>query len=40
LIDPKQSKSSIHGLQLAVPHWSPDGGDIYLVSSKGGDQWI
>jgi dipeptidyl aminopeptidase/acylaminoacyl peptidase len=54
LLDPNQSNSPLHGLQLAVPRWSPDGkqiafigglmsdrgltgGDIYLISSKGGN---
>jgi dipeptidyl aminopeptidase/acylaminoacyl peptidase len=54
VLDPSTSKSSLHGLQIALPRWSPDGqriafigglmsdqgatgGDIYAVSSSGGE---
>ena len=53
LVDPVSSSGSLHGLQIALPRWSPDasriafigglmsdqgstGGDIYAVSTKGG----
>jgi dipeptidyl aminopeptidase/acylaminoacyl peptidase len=54
ILDPGATAGSLHGLQIAVPRWSPDGsqiafigglmsdqgitgGDIYLVSAKGGE---
>jgi len=54
VLDPTSVKGSLHGLQIAVPRWSPDstriafigglmsdqgstGGDIYAVSSNGGE---
>ncbi|WP_267225705.1 alpha/beta hydrolase family protein [Dyella silvae] len=54
VLDPSTVKGSLHGLQIALPRWSPDGkriafigglmsdqgstgGDIYAVSSSGGD---
>ena len=54
IVDPKKASGSLHGLQIAVPRWSPDGsriafigglmsdqgstgGDVYLVSSTGGN---
>ncbi|TBR35847.1 MULTISPECIES: S9 family peptidase [Dyella] len=53
-VDPATTKSSLRGLQMALPRWSPDGsriafigglmsdqgatgGDIYSVSSQGGE---
>ena len=53
-LDPSSVKGSLHGLQIALPRWSPDGsqialigglmsdqgstgGDIYLVSARGGE---
>jgi dipeptidyl aminopeptidase/acylaminoacyl peptidase len=54
LFDPNTTHGPLHGLQLAVPRWSPNGsqigfisglmsdqgstgGDIYVISSSGGD---
>ena len=54
ILDPEHTPGSLHGLQIAVPRWSPDGsriafigglmsdqgatgGDIYMVSAKGGE---
>jgi dipeptidyl aminopeptidase/acylaminoacyl peptidase len=54
ILDPEHTPGSLHGLQIAVPRWSPDGstiafigglmsdqgatgGDIYLISAKGGE---
>jgi dipeptidyl aminopeptidase/acylaminoacyl peptidase len=54
ILDPVTVSGSLHGLQIAVPRWSPDGksiafigglmsdqgstgGDVYLVSSTGGE---
>jgi dipeptidyl aminopeptidase/acylaminoacyl peptidase len=54
ILDPEHAPGSLHGLQIAVPRWSPDGskiafigglmsdqgatgGDIYMVSAKGGE---
>ena len=54
ILDPTKVSGSLHGLQMAVPRWSPDGsqiafigglmsdqgstgGDIYLISSTGGE---
>lgn len=53
ILDPEHTPGSLHGLQIAVPRWSPDGskiafigglmsdqgatgGDVYMVSAKGG----
>ena len=53
VLDPSTVKGSLHGLQIALPRWSPNGsrialigglmsdqgatgGDIYILSSKGG----
>src|SRR6201994_5077359 len=54
IVDPQKDSGTLHGLQMAVPRWSPDGsriafigglmsdqgatgGDIYMVSAKGGE---
>jgi dipeptidyl aminopeptidase/acylaminoacyl peptidase len=54
ILDPEHTPGSLHGLQIAVPRWSPSGdqiafigglmsdqgatgGDIYLISAKGGE---
>ncbi len=54
ILDPEHASGPLHGLQIAVPRWSPDGkqvafigglmsdqgatgGDIYLISTAGGD---
>lgn len=54
VLDPQKAAGSLHGLQIAVPRWSPDGkqiafigglmsdqgstgGDLYLISSSGGE---
>ena len=54
IVDPQKDSGTLHGLQIAVPRWSPDGahiafigglmsdqgatgGDVYLVSSTGGN---
>jgi len=47
LVDPTSGKSSVFGLQIAVPRWSPDGSQIGFISglmsdqgSTGGDIYI
>jgi len=38
LVDPTDPKSSISGLQIAVPRWSPDGSQIAFISGLMSDQ--
>jgi len=47
VLDPTTTKSALHGLQIAVPRWSPDGKRIALIGglmsdqgSTGGDVWV
>jgi len=47
VLDPSTTKSALHGLQIAVPRWSPDGKRIALIGglmsdqgSTGGDVWV
>jgi dipeptidyl aminopeptidase/acylaminoacyl peptidase len=47
VFDPSTSKSALHGLQIAVPRYSPDGTKIALIGglmsdqgSTGGDVWV
>ena len=47
ILDPAEVPGSLHGLQIAVPRWSPDGKAIAFVGglmsdqgSTGGDVWI
>jgi dipeptidyl aminopeptidase/acylaminoacyl peptidase len=47
VFDPNTTKSALHGLQIAVPRWSPDGKKIALIGglmsdqgSTGGDVWV
>jgi dipeptidyl aminopeptidase/acylaminoacyl peptidase len=47
ILDPAEVKGSLHGLQIAVPRWSPDGKVIAFIGglmsdqgSTGGDVWI
>jgi dipeptidyl aminopeptidase/acylaminoacyl peptidase len=47
ILDPAAVKGALHGLQIAVPRWSPDGKSIAFIGglmsdqgSTGGDVWI
>jgi dipeptidyl aminopeptidase/acylaminoacyl peptidase len=47
IFDPNTTKSALHGLQIAVPRYSPDGKKIALIAglmsdqgSTGGDLWL
>jgi dipeptidyl aminopeptidase/acylaminoacyl peptidase len=47
IFDPNTTKSELHGLQIAVPRYSPDGKKIALIGglmsdqgSTGGDVWV
>ncbi len=47
ILDPATVKGPLHGLQIAVPRWSPDGKAIALIGglmsdqgSTGGDVWM
>jgi len=47
ILDPQTTSSALHGLQIAVPRWSPDGKRIALIGglmsdqgSTGGDVWV
>jgi dipeptidyl aminopeptidase/acylaminoacyl peptidase len=47
ILDPATVKGPLHGLQIAVPRWSPDGKSIAFIGglmsdqgSTGGDVWI
>jgi dipeptidyl aminopeptidase/acylaminoacyl peptidase len=47
VFDPNTTKSALHGLQIAVPRYSPDGSKIALIGglmsdqgSTGGDVWV
>jgi dipeptidyl aminopeptidase/acylaminoacyl peptidase len=47
IFDPSTTKSALHGLQIAVPRYSPDGKRIALIAglmsdqgSTGGDVWL
>ena len=47
IFDPNTTKSALHGLQIAVPRYSPDGKRIALIGglmsdqgSTGGDVWV
>jgi len=47
VFDPNTTKSELHGLQIAVPRYSPDGKKIALIGglmsdqgSTGGDVWV
>ena len=47
VFDPNTTKSALHGLQIAVPRYSPDGKRIALIGglmsdqgSTGGDVWV
>ncbi|HVC47857.1 MAG TPA: S9 family peptidase [Terracidiphilus sp.] len=47
VLDPKTVSGPLHGLQIAVPKWSPDGKVIALIGglmsdqgSTGGDVWV
>jgi dipeptidyl aminopeptidase/acylaminoacyl peptidase len=47
VFDPSTTKSALHGLQIAVPRYSPDGKRIALIAglmsdqgSTGGDVWV
>jgi dipeptidyl aminopeptidase/acylaminoacyl peptidase len=47
VFDPNTTKSALHGLQIAVPRYSPDGKRIALIAglmsdqgSTGGDIWV
>ena len=47
ILDPAKVSGALHGLQIAVPRWSPDGGAIALIGGlmsdqgvTGGDVWI
>lgn len=38
LVDPDQNNSPVHGLQIAVPRWSPDGSQIAFIGGLMSDQ--
>jgi len=38
ILDPAHSPSALHGLQIAVPRWSPDGKTIALIAGLMSDQ--
>jgi dipeptidyl aminopeptidase/acylaminoacyl peptidase len=38
LVDPDSGASSVHGLQIAVPRWSPDGSQIAFIGGLMSDQ--
>jgi dipeptidyl aminopeptidase/acylaminoacyl peptidase len=38
IVDPSEDKNPIHGLQIAVPRWSPDGKYIAFISGLMSDQ--
>ncbi|HVZ82481.1 MAG TPA: S9 family peptidase [Terracidiphilus sp.] len=47
ILDPPTVAGPLHGLQIAVPRWSPDGGKIAFIGglmsdqgSTGGDVWV
>jgi dipeptidyl aminopeptidase/acylaminoacyl peptidase len=47
ILDPAELKGPLHGMQIAVPRWSPDGKAIAFIGglmsdqgSTGGDVWI
>ena len=47
VFDPNTTQSALHGLQIAVPRWSPDGKRIAFIGglmsdqgSTGGDIWV
>jgi dipeptidyl aminopeptidase/acylaminoacyl peptidase len=47
ILEPAEAAGSLHGLQIAVPRWSPDGKSIAFIGglmsdqgSTGGDVWI
>jgi dipeptidyl aminopeptidase/acylaminoacyl peptidase len=47
VFDPNTTRSALHGLQIAVPRYSPDGSHIALIAglmsdqgSTGGDVWV
>ncbi|HEY5382692.1 MAG TPA: S9 family peptidase [Acidobacteriaceae bacterium] len=47
VFDPNTSNSALHGLQIAVPRWSPDGKRVAFIGglmsdqgSTGGDVWV
>jgi dipeptidyl aminopeptidase/acylaminoacyl peptidase len=47
IFDPAESAGGMHGLQIAVPRWSPDGTKIAFIGglmsdqgSTGGDVWV
>ena len=47
LLDPSTTSTALHGLQIAVPRWSPDGKHIAFIGglmsdqgSTGGDIWV
>ena len=47
LLDPTRTTTALHGLQIAVPRWSPDGNRIAVIGglmsdqgSTGGDVWV
>ena len=47
VLDPTTTSTALHGLQIAVPRWSPDGKRIAIIGglmsdqgSTGGDVWV
>ncbi|MES2390714.1 MAG: S9 family peptidase [Acidobacteriota bacterium] len=47
VLDPNTTHAALHGLQIAVPRWSPDGSKIAVIGglmsdqgSTGGDVWV